>query len=131
MAKTNQTRKNHRITVNFTLAESKKIDNQLKISTCRTKAEYLHELIRNRPITTLYRNQSLEDLIEVIGILNLEINTLKAKLLSTVETLYTNKNSVELEAYFQEMEMNITGLNTKMDEVKTQIEKIVEKWLQS
>lgn len=129
--KNSTSRKNYRIDVRLTGAEHSKIDNMYKISTCRTKAQYVRELIFNRPVRIFYRNQSLDDLIEEIVILNREINILKEHQSKTLEILYTYKNSSELNESIQLAALKITGLHKKMDEVKNQMEKITEKWLQS
>ena len=129
--KNSTSRKNYRIDVRLTGAEHSKIDNMYKISTCRTKAQYVRELIFNRPVRIFYRDQSLDDLIEEIVILNREINILKEHQSKTLEILYTYKNSSELNESIQLAAFKITGLHKKMDEVKNQMEKITEKWLQS
>ena len=129
--KNSTSRKNYRIDVRLTGAEHSKIDNMYKISTCRTKAQYVRELIFNRPVRIFYRDQSLDDLIEEIVILNREINILKEHQSKTLEILYTYKNSSELNESIQLAALKITGLHKKMDEVKNQMEKITEKWLQS
>ena len=131
MAKTSTSRKNHRIDVRITTAENSKIDKQYKISTCRSKAQYVRELIFNRPIRIFYRNQSLDDLIEEIVILNRETNTLKNDLSTTLERLYRLKDETKFKESLQGTELKIASLHKKMDEVKNQMEKIVEKWLQS
>lgn len=129
--KNSTSRKNYRIDVRLTDAEHSKIDNMYKTSTCLTKAQYVRELIFNRPIRIFYRNQSLDDLIEEIVILNREINILKEHQSKTLEILYTYKNSSELNESIQQVALKIIGLHKKMDEVKNQMEKITEKWLQS
>lgn len=131
MAKTNNFNKNHSLNIRITTAENSKLDNLYKASTCRSKAEYARQLIFNRPVRIFYRNQSLDDLIEEIVILNREINILKDKLSITVQRLHPHRISTEDRESLQGTEVKIEGLNKKMDEVKNQIEKIVEKWLQS
>lgn len=131
MTKNNILKKNHFIHVGLTIAEFSKIDNMYKISTCRSKAEYVRELISNRPITIFNRNQSLDNLIEEIVILNNAINTLKIDLSKILETKHLNTNGSQFEKLIQGTEVKMGNLYTKMDEVKTKIERIVEKWLQS
>jgi predicted amino acid racemase len=131
MAKKNNFKKNHSIHIRITTAENSKLDNLYKTSTCHSKAEYAREAIFNRPVRIFYRNQSLDDLLEEIVILNREINTLKDKLSITAQRLYTHRNGTEDKELFQGIDVNVAVLNKKMDEVKNQIEKIVDKWLQS
>lgn len=131
MRKTNISRKNHRIDVRLTTAEYAKIENQFKTSTCRNKAQYVRELIFHRPIRISHRNESLDDLMEEIVILNREINSLKDALSKTLEKLYRDKDSLGIQQSLLQTQLMVTSLLKKMDEVKTQMEKITEKWLQS
>lgn len=130
ITKTNNPRKSHRIYVRLTGKEYLKIDNLCKISTCRSKSEFIREVVLKKPITIFYRNQSLDDLIEEIVILNREINTLKDDQYKILPVLYRCKNSSELNQTIQEIGLKLEGLHKKMDEVKNQMEKIVEKWSQ-
>lgn len=129
-------RKNHPsnircIYVGFKLEEYAKIELQYKASTCRNKSEYIRNLIYNRPITILNRNQSLDDLIEEITILNNEINTIKNELSKTLEILCIDKNSSAFNQKIQEIGLKIANLHQIMDQIKNQIIKITDKWLLS
>lgn len=119
------------IYVGLKLEEYAKIELQYKASTCRNKSEYIRNLIYNRPITILYRNQSLDDLIEEITILNNEINTIKNELSKNLEIMYKHKNSSEYNQKIQEIELKIAKLHQIIDQVKNQIIKITDKWLLS
>lgn len=119
------------IYVGLKLEEYAKIELQYKASTCRNKSEYIRNLIYNRPITMLYRNQSLDDLIEEITILNKEINTIKNELSKTLEIMCMHKNSSEFHQKIQEIELKIANLHQIIDQVKNQMIKITDKWLLS
>ena len=119
------------IYVGLKLEEYAKIELQYKASTCRNKSEYIRNLIYNRPITILYRNQSLDNLIEEMVILNNEINAIKNDLPKTLEILHIHKDSPEFKKLLQDVELSIESLYKKIDEIKNQIEKITDKWLQS
>ena len=119
------------IYVGLKLEEYAKIELQYKASTCRNKSEYIRNLIYNRPITILYRNQSLDNLIEEMVILNNEINAIKNDLSKTLEILHIHKDSLEFKKLLQDVEQSMGSLYKKMDEIKNQIEKITDKWLQS
>ncbi len=119
------------IYVGLKLEEYAKIELQYKASTCRNKSEYIRNLIYNRPITMLYRNQSLDDLIEEITILNKEINTIKNELSKTLEIMCMHKNSSEFNQKIQEIELKIANLHQIIDQVKNQMIKITDKWLLS
>jgi hypothetical protein len=121
----------HCIYVGLKLEEYAKIELQYKASTCRNKSEYIRNLIYNRPITILYRNQSLDNLIEEMVILNNEINAIKNDLSKTLEILHIHKDSLEFKKSLQDVELSMGSLYKKIDEVKNQIEKITDKWLQS
>ena len=64
-------------------------------------------------------------------ILNREINSLKDALSKTLEKLYGDQDSLGIQQSLLQTQLMVTSLLKKMDEVKNQMEKITEKWLQS
>lgn len=127
----NYTRNIRCLYVGLKLEEYAKIELQYKASTCRNKSEYIRNLIYNRPIKILYRNQSLDYLIEEMVVLNNEINAIKSELSTSLEILHLHKDSPEFKKSLQDLELCMGNLYKKMDEVKNQIEKMTHKWLQS
>lgn len=129
--KTNNTIKIRGIYVGLLKEDFFKIESQYKKSTCHTLSEYVRKLLSNKPVTIMYRNESLDDLIEEIVVLNSEMNNTKNSALEVLEKLDTKYKTNKLEPLIIELETKISILSEKINEVKNRIEKITHKWLQS
>ncbi|MDA6070381.1 hypothetical protein NJT12_12190 [Flavobacterium sp. AC] len=107
------------------------IQNQCKKSTCHTVSEYIRKQLSDKPVTIFYRNQSLDDLIEEIAALNNQINNVRNNTSLVLEKLTQHQRiNHDLES-LPGLEIAIKNLDRRIEEIKTQIEKITEKWLQS
>lgn len=66
--------RSRRITLRLTPEEYLKIEQRYKNSTCRKLSDYIRKHLFNKPITTHYRNQSIDDSIEEIVLLRNELS---------------------------------------------------------
>ena len=53
-----------RVTIQVTEEDLQKLEERLANSTCRTMSEYGRKLLLGKPVTVLYRNQSLDAFID-------------------------------------------------------------------
>jgi hypothetical protein len=60
----------------FTPEEFKKMECKWKTSTCRKLSDYIRKGLFNKPVTTYYRNQSLDECLLKIIALQRELNAL-------------------------------------------------------
>jgi hypothetical protein len=109
--------------------EYAKIEKKWKASTCRKLSEYIRSSLFNKPIVSLYRNQSLDDfMLETIR-LKKELNSIGNNFNQTVKKLHTLNQISEFRSWLIAYEIEKKTLFNKMDEIKKSIQKISESWL--
>jgi carboxypeptidase C (cathepsin A) len=107
------------------------IQSQCKKSTCHTVSEYIRKRLSDEPVTILYRNQSLDDLIEEIAELNNQINIVRNNASQVLEKQSQHQQINHDVVSISGLEIAIKNLDQRIEEIKLQIEKIIDKWLQS
>ena len=115
----------------LTYGEYYTIERKYKTSTCHSLSEYLRKLLLGKPVTIIYRNQSLEDLIEEIVPLNNQINSVRDSLVELLDKLSLQEQIDPLTPSLETLELQINQLCKIIGETKKQIEKITHQWSQS
>jgi hypothetical protein len=110
--------------------EYNKIEKQFLKTTCRKISDYIRKTLLEKPITCTYRNQSLDEVMtEAIKLRN-ELNSIGNNFNQAVKKLHTLKQIQEFRTWITSNEADKNMLFKKIDEIKNNIEKIAEKWLQ-
>lgn len=115
----------------FTPAEYAKIERQWKATTCRKLSEYIRKYLFNKPITTYYRDQSLDEFMGEIIRLRAELHAVGNNFNQAVKKLHTLQQIPEFRTWIMASELERKILLNKVEEIKNYIQKISEKWLQS
>jgi hypothetical protein len=115
----------------FTPEEFKKIECKWKASTCQKLSGYIRKHLFNKPVTTYYRNQSLDEFVLEIIALRRELNALGNNFNQAVKKLHTLQQIPEFKAWIISHELEKKNLFNKVEEIKNHFQKISEKWLQS
>lgn len=123
--------KTHSIRVGLKPDEYQKIFDKFSNSTCRNLSEYGRKILLGKPITTYYRNQSLDDFME-------ETIMLRNELIAIGKNLNQLKTKIEILQHVNEFKEWIIGyelekiiLFNKVEIIKKHIQKISEQWSQS
>ena len=114
----------------FTPEEYAKIERKWKTSTCRKLSDYIRKHLFNKPITTNYRNQSLDDFMAEMMRLRGELNAIGNNFNQAVKKLHTLNQISDFKQWLISYELEKKILFNKVDEIKKQIQKIAESWLQ-
>jgi hypothetical protein len=115
----------------FTPEEYKKMESKWKISTCQKLSDYIRKHLFDKPITTNYRNQSVDEFMLEIIRLRRELNALGNNFNQAVKRLHTLQQIPEFKAWIISSELDKKILFNKVEEIQKYIQKISEKWLQS
>jgi hypothetical protein len=115
----------------FTPEEYTKIEQKWKKSTCRKLSEYIRKYLFDKPITTNYRNQSLDEFMSEIIRLRGELNAIGNNFNQAVKKLHTLQQIPEFKNWIISYELEKKILFNKVEEIKKHIQKMAEKWLQS
>lgn len=110
--------------------EYQKIFKEFSKSTCRKLSEYARKNLLNKPITTNYRNQSLDEFMLEIIRLRTELNAIGNNFNQAVKKLHTLQQIPEFKDWIISYNLQNKILFNKVEEIKKHIQKISEKWLQ-
>lgn len=111
--------------------EYQKISKRFSKSTCRKLSEYARKNLLDEPITTNYRNQSVDEFMSEIIRLRGELSALGNNFNQAVKKLHTLQQIPEFRNWIISSELEKKILLNKVEEIKKSIQKISEKWLQS
>jgi uncharacterized protein (UPF0335 family) len=120
-----------RITLRMTPEEYGKIECKYKASTCRKLSDYVRKHLFDKPITTTYRNQSLDDFIEETVTLRNELSAIGNNVNQVVKKMHTLQQIAEFREWIFRYELEKKNLSNKVNDIQNHMHKITEKWLQS
>ena len=115
----------------FTPEEYKKIERRWKATTCRKLSDYIRKHLFDKPITTNYRNKSLDEFMSEIIRLRRELSAIGNNFNQAVKKLHTLNQIQEFKVWIISSELDKKNLFEKVEEIKEYIQKISVKWLRS
>ena len=118
------------IGLRLTFDEYRKIEKKWKASTCRKLSEYVRRSLFEKPIVTTYRNRSQDDLMTELTKLRNELNAVGNNFNQVVKKLHTLQQIAEFRSWLITYEVEKKILQNKLDEVRNNIKKMLEIWLQ-
>ena len=118
------------IGLRLTFDEYVKIEKKWKASTCRKLSEYVRRSLFEKPIVMTYRNSSQDDLMTELTRLRNELNAVGNNFNQVVKKLHTLQQIAEFNSWLIAYEVEKKILQNKLDEVRNNIKKILEIWLQ-
>jgi len=118
------------IGLRLTPTEYAKIERKWKASTCRKLSDYVRHNLFEKPVTSYYRNQSLDDFMAEMVLLRNELNHIGNNFNQAVKRLHTLNQIAEFKSWLIAWEVEKKTLFNKVDEIKKHVQKIAESWLQ-
>lgn len=122
--------RSRRITLRLTDQEYAKIESKFTASTCRKISDHIRRQLFNKPIITTYRNQSLDDYMEEIIVLNSELRAIGNNVNQIAKKINSLKLMPEFKMQLFMFEIESKRLFDKMEEIRNHTKKLSEKWLQ-
>lgn len=110
--------------------EHQKIVKEFSKSTCRKLSDYARKNLLQKPIVKTYRNQSLDDFMAEMMRLRGELNAIGNNFNQAVKKLHTLNQISDFKHWLINYELEKKILFNKVDEIKKQIQKFSESWLQ-
>jgi hypothetical protein len=120
----------HTIGLRLTPIEYDKIERKWKSTTCRKLSDYVRQKLFDKPITSYYRNQSLDDFMAEMTELRKELNHIGNNFNQAVKRLHTLNQIPEFKNWLVTYELERKTFFNKVDGIKKHIQKIAETWLQ-
>lgn len=118
------------IGLRLTPAEYAKIERKWKASTCRKLSDYVRRNLFDKPVITTYRNCSQDDTLTELTKLRNELNAVGNNFNQAVKRLHTLSQIAEFRSWLIAWEVEKKTLFNKVDEIKNNVRKILETWLQ-
>ncbi|ASZ09613.1 MAG: plasmid mobilization relaxosome protein MobC [Sphingobacteriales bacterium] len=118
------------IGLRLTPDEYAKIEKKWKASTCRKLSDYVRRSLFDKPVVTTYRNSSQDDLMAELTRLRSELNAVGNNFNQAVKKLHTLSQIAEFKSWLIAYEVEKNILSNKVDEVRINVKKILEIWLQ-
>ena len=111
-------------------ADYTKIHGKFSNSTCRKLSEYARRVLLDKVITVNQRNQSLDDFMTEMITLRNELNAIGNNFNQSVKKLHTLTQFQEFKTWIILNENSQKILLEKVEEIKSKINQISDKWLQ-
>lgn len=127
---TENNNRKRRIYVRLTDKEFTTLESRCKNTTCRSVSDYVRRCIFAKPITTITRDASADEAITQISHLNRELNTVGSNFNQLVRKVNATAQAAELKGLLLLFDSQKKAMFSKIDEVKDQLQKLAEKWLQ-
>ncbi len=110
--------------------EYTQLHKQFSKTTCRKLSDYARKILLSKPVTTTYRNQSLDDFMAEMIRLRNELSSLGSNFNQAVKKLHTLSQIAEFKGWLITWELEKKTLLNKVEEIKSRINKIADQWLQ-
>lgn len=127
---TENNNRKRRIYVRLTDKEFTILESRCENTTCRSVSDYVRHCLFSRPITTITRDASADEAITQISHLNRELNAIGNNFNQTVRKINATSQAAEMKGLLLLFESQKKTLFSKIEEVKEQLQKLTEKWLQ-
>jgi uncharacterized protein YukE len=125
--KSNKTR---HVIFRLTPKEYANLEAKCSRTTCRKLSEFLRLLIFNRPVTVIERNGSLDEMIGELSELREELNRLGNNFNQATKRLNAVNQISEFRNWIASYEAEKTFLFSILDKIKSQTDKLADRWLQ-
>src|SRR4051812_27893453 len=100
-----------RVTTRFKEDEFKLIDNRFKKTRYRKLSEYIRSVLLDKPITVMYRDKSMDEVLEELILLRKELNAIGNNLNQTVRNINSAHGHADTRLW-----VNLLGLiNSKLE----------------
>lgn len=106
------------------------MEKRWKKSTCRKLSGYIRHCLFNKPITTTYRNASLDDFMEEMSQLQGELNHIGNNYNQMVKKLHSLWRIEDFKVWIATYEKEKNILFEKIAAIETHVQKMAKKWLQ-
>ena len=110
--------------------EYDQIHRYFRQTTCLKISGYARKILLQKPVTTTYRNQSLDELMGELTVLRKELNSLAVNFNQAVKNLHTLSQIPEFRSWLLTWEQEKIRLEQRVGEINSKIDKIADVWLQ-
>lgn len=129
--KQQQENKDKWLHVRLTEDEHKRINKFFASTTCRKLSEYARNKLLEKPLTQLYRDQSLDDFMAEMIKLRNDLNSIGNNFNQSVKKLHSMSHVAEFRIWISTYEAQRNAVINRVEIIQNHIQIFAEKWLQS
>jgi hypothetical protein len=123
--------KGRRLYIRVSEAEYGQIQTQFSKTTDRKLSGYARKILLGKPVTIIYHNQSLEDIVMVLTKLQSDLNGIANNYNQAVHKLHALEQIPEYGSWILTYERDRKKMLEDISEIKVFIRKTAGQWLQS
>ncbi len=121
--------RNKMVVIRMNKTEFEKAENLRKKTTERYLSSYLRKLSLEKPVTVKYRNQSADDFLKEMLGLKKELNGIGNNFNQAVHKLHLLDKIPEFRVWVNQYDDLQKSLMNKVEEIKSKVNELYEKWL--
>ncbi len=114
----------------LTPEEYTKMQAKFSKTTCHKLSDYARKILLDKTVTATFRNQSMDDSMAELMRLIKELNSIGSNFNQAVKKLHSLEQIQEFKSWILYHEREEKMLLNKVEEVKNNVQKMAEKWLQ-
>lgn len=124
------TKRTRWLTLRLSQSEYDQLQAQLNQTTCRKMSQLARRKLLGKPVTVLYRNQSLDEFMAELTRLRRELGSMGNNFNQAVKKLHTLQRLPEFQGWLLVWETERQALLQKVEEIKHRINQFADLWLQ-
>jgi hypothetical protein len=119
-----------RVTTRFKVDEFKLIDNRFKKTRFRKLSEYIRSVLLEKPVTVMYRDKSMDDVLEELILLRKELNAIGNNLNQTVRNINSAHGGADTRLWINLLGIINSKLEPSINQIKDRMNNYAELWSQ-
>jgi hypothetical protein len=119
-----------RVTTRFKEDEFKLIDNRFKKTRFRKLSEYIRSVLLEKPVTIMYRDKSMDEVLEELILLRKELNAIGNNLNQTVRNINSAHGGADTRLWINLLGIINSKLEPSINQIKDRMNNYAELWSQ-
>jgi MobC-like protein len=116
------------VNTRFSPTEYETLQKHFKTTTHKDLAGYTRQVLLNKPVNVIYRNQSIDDFLTDMSVLRKELNAIGNNFNQTVHRLHTLHQLPELQQWLLLNEQDKTQLFRQIESIYQRINQLYQLW---
>jgi hypothetical protein len=119
-----------RVTTRFKEDEFKLIDNRFKKTRFRKLSEYIRSVLLEKSVTVMYRDKSMDEVLEELILLRKELNAIGNNLNQTVRNINSAHGGADTRLWINLLGIINSKLEPSINQIKDRMNNYAELWSQ-
>jgi hypothetical protein len=119
-----------RVTTRFKEDEFKLIDNRFKKTRFRKLSEYIRSVLLEKSVTVMYRDKSMDEVLEELILLRKELNAIGNNLNQTVRNINSAHGGADTRLWINLLGVINSKLEPSINQIKDRMNNYAELWSQ-